>query len=200
MTIRFYQHNAKSFFNATVNVDMTSLYRPFIARLPPQGRVLDAGCGSGRDSRAFKALGFEVTAFDASAEMVALATEYTGLPVQQRRFEDVSERECYDGIWSCASLLHVPASGLPAAMHRLADALKPGGVWYLSFKYGSGERVKEGRHFTDLDEEGLTGLLAAMPQLSALAVWQTRDKRPERDEVWLNGLLQKSTTRSCLPL
>ena len=141
-----------------------------------------------------------MTAFDASAEMVALATEYTGLPVQQRRFEDVSERDCYDGIWCCASLLHVPASGLPEAMHRLAAALKPGGVWYLSFKYGRGERVKEGRHFTDLDEEGLAGLLAAMPQLSALAVWQTRDKRPERDEVWLNGLLQKSTTRSCLPL
>ena len=191
MTIRFYQDNAESFFNATVNVDMTSLYRPFIAHLPPQGRVLDAGCGSGRDSRAFKALGFDVTAFDASADMVALAAEHSGLPVQQRRFEDVSERECYDGIWSCASLLHVPASVLPEAMRRLAAALKPGGVWYLSFKYGSGERVKEGRHFTDLDEVGLTELLDALPQLSSLTVWRTRDKRPERDEVWLNGLLQR---------
>ncbi|ELN2734835.1 hypothetical protein RZA61_000180 [Pluralibacter gergoviae] len=91
----------------------------------------------------------------------------------------------------CASLLHVPASGLPEAMHRLAAALKPGGVWYLSFKYGSGERVKEGRHFTDQDEAGLAELLAMLPQLSALAVWQTLDKRPERDEVWLNGLLHK---------
>ena len=191
MTIRFYQHNAESFFNATVNVDMTALYQPFIARLPPQGRVLDAGCGSGRDSRAFKALGFDVTAFDASAKMAALAAEYSGIPVQQRRFDEVHELECYDGIWSCASLLHVPSCGLPEAMCRLATALKPGGVWYLSFKYGSGERVKEGRHFTDLDEDGLGGLLAMMPQLSVLAVWQTRDMRSERDEVWLNGLLQR---------
>jgi len=76
-------------------------------------------------------------------------------------------------------------------MHRLARALKPGGVWYLSFKYGTSEREKEGRHFTDLNEAGLQTLVSALPQVSIIEQWTTQDKRPERDEVWLNALLRK---------
>lgn len=192
MTIDFYQQNAEAFFNSTVNVDMTSLYEPFAAGLPPQGWVLDAGCGSGRDSRAFKERGFEVEAFDASAEMAALATAYSGVSVRQMAFSELHETARYDGIWCCASLLHLPRHALPDAMRRLAAALHPGGVWYLSFKYGSGERTVAGRHFTDLDEEGLAGLVMQMPGIVIQSVWQTQDRRPGRDEVWLNGLLQKA--------
>ena len=192
MTIDFYQQNAEAFFNSTVNVDMTSLYEPFAAGLPPQGWVLDAGCGSGRDSRAFKERGFEVEAFDASAEMAALATAHSGVSVRHMRFSELSETTRYDGIWCCASLLHLPRHALPDAMQRLAAALRPGGVWYLSFKYGSGERTVAGRHFTDLDEEGLADLVMQMPGIVIQSVWQTQDRRPGRDEVWLNGLLQKA--------
>ena len=172
---------------------MTSLYEPFTAGLPPQGRVLDAGCGSGRDSRAFKERGFEVEAFDASAEMAALATAHSGVSVRQMAFSELNETARYDGIWCCASLLHLPRHALPDAMRRLATALRPGGVWYLSFKYGSGDRTVAGRHFTDLDEEGLAGLVMQMPGIVIQSVWQTQDRRPGRDEVWLNGLLQKVT-------
>ena len=192
MTIDFYQQNAEAFFNSTVNVDMTSLYEPFTAGLPPQGRVLDAGCGSGRDCRAFKERGFEVEAFDASAEMAALATAYSGVSVRQMAFSELNETARYDGIWCCASLLHLPRHALPDAMQRLAAALRPGGVWYLSFKYGSGERTMAGRHFTDMNEEGLAGLVMQMPGIVIQSVWQTQDRRPGRDEVWLNGLLQKA--------
>jgi 2-polyprenyl-3-methyl-5-hydroxy-6-metoxy-1,4-benzoquinol methylase len=73
--------------------------------------------------------------------MVELARQHTGLPVQLMSFSEIDGKAQYDGIWCCASLLHVPSSELPAVMQKLADALKPGGVWYVSFKYGNGERA-----------------------------------------------------------
>ncbi len=191
MTMTYYQRNAQTFFDATVGVDMSSLYAPFLSQVVPGGRVLDAGCGSGRDTKAFNALGYQVQAFDASAEMVRLAAAYTGLPVRQMTFNMLEAEERYDGIWCCASLLHLPQAELPEAMRRLARALKPGGIWYLSFKYGVGEREKAGRHFTDLNEPGLEALVAALPQVGIVEQWTTQDKRPERDEVWLNALLRK---------
>lgn len=192
MTINYYQHNADSFFTATVAVDMSSLYAPFVEALTPPELILDAGCGSGRDTKAFAEMGYRVEAFDASSEMVARAARYSGLPVHQRSFTDISETARYDGIWCCASLLHVPGDELPGVMQRLATALKPGGVWYVSFKYGTGEREKEGRRFTDLDEAGLTALVAALADIDITRMWQTLDKRPERSETWLNALLLKA--------
>lgn len=192
MTINYYQHNADSFFTATVAVDMSSLYAPFVEALTPPELILDAGCGSGRDAKAFAEMGYRVEAFDASSEMVARAARYSGLPVRQRSFADISETARYDGIWCCASLLHVPGDELPGVMQRLSTALKPGGVWYVSFKYGTGEREKEGRRFTDLDEAGLTALVAALADIDITRMWQTLDKRPDRSETWLNALLLKA--------
>ena len=192
MTLEYYQLHAQDFFSATVNVDMASLYAPFLERIPAGGRILDAGCGSGRDSKAFLQRGYAVEAFDATAEMVALATQHTGLPVRQMTFSDVDTTERYDGVWCCASLLHVRMQALPEAMEKLAQALKPGGVWYMSFKYGDGERVKEGRHFTDLNEQSLGALLTPLTDITLIRHWITEDKRPERTEMWLNALLVKS--------
>lgn len=187
----YYQQHAAHFFSETVAVDMSALYQPFIAHLKPGARILDAGCGSGRDAKAFSAMGYVVEAFDASAELAAMARQHSGLPVEQQRFEDVSAVKRYDGIWCCASLLHVPLAELPGVMERLAKALKPGGVCYVSFKYGSGEREKDGRVFTDVDETGLNDLIADLENMTLLNSWISGDKRPERqDEKWLNALLQ----------
>lgn len=187
----YYQHHAQAFFDGTVNVDMSSLYECFTRYLPPGAKVLDAGCGSGRDAKAFQEMGHQVEAFDASSEMVALAIQHTGLSVQQKSFADVSAQQEYDGIWCCASLLHVPAQELPSVMPKLADALKPNGIWYVSFKYGDNERENDGRRFTDMNESSLERLLEAVPQITIETMWTTQDKRPQRDEVWLNALLRK---------
>jgi len=191
MTLKYYQDNAQTFFDGTVNVDMSSLYETFTQHLAPGARVLDAGCGSGRDAKAFLKMGYQVEAFDASPAMVELAREHTGLPVKVMTFADVDWKEKFDGIWCCASLLHVPAVELPGVMRRLADALKPGGVWYVSFKYGDGEREVDGRRFTDMDEDRLRVLLSAVVGVEVAELWVTRDKRPEKDVVWLNGFLSK---------
>ncbi|WP_147199936.1 bifunctional 2-polyprenyl-6-hydroxyphenol methylase/3-demethylubiquinol 3-O-methyltransferase UbiG [Pantoea sp. CCBC3-3-1] len=209
----YYQRHAQRFYADTVDVDMSALYQRFLAHLEPGARILDAGCGSGRDTKAFSAMGYEVDAFDASAELVELARQLCGKPVALMRFQDVTELEKYDGIWCCASLLHVPEAELPGVMASLANALKPGGVWYLSFKYGNGEREKDGRTFTDLDEIGLKALVAGLSNeggsntergdnkadeginaITIADIWKTGDLRPGRgSEVWLNGILLKGS-------
>lgn len=191
MTLQYYQNNAQTFFDGTVNVDMSTLYEMFTRHLTPGGYVLDAGCGSGRDAKAFQAMGYQVDAFDASAEMVALARQHTGLPVQQSTFSDAAWHQRYDGIWCCASLLHVPTRELSSVMQKLADALKPDGVWYISFKYGDGERKQEGRSFTDMNESNLHTLLEVVPEIEMISLWTTQDRRPQRNEIWLNAILTK---------
>ncbi|WP_426726433.1 class I SAM-dependent methyltransferase [Cronobacter dublinensis] len=191
MTQNYYQTHSQAFFDGTVAVDMSSLYAAFTPHLPAGARVLDAGCGSGRDALAFHRMGYDVDAFDASRGLVALARAHSGLPVKEMTFYDVDAVERYDGIWCCASLLHLAHDELPGAMQKLSEALKPGGVWYLSFKYGDGEREQQGRRFTDMNEARLIALLAAFPALSPLALWVTQDIRPARREQWLNGLLVK---------
>ncbi|MEB2306983.1 class I SAM-dependent methyltransferase [Citrobacter braakii] len=191
MTLEYYQRNAQDFFSSTVNVDMESLYQPFLRYIPEGGRILDAGCGSGRDSKAFLEKGYLVEAFDASSEMVSLASQHAGLHVKQMTFNDIEDVVHYDGIWCCASLLHVSAEELPGVMRKLARALKKAGTWYVSFKYGETERVKDGRHFTDLTEQRLEKLISPLTDIVLVNSWKTIDKRPDRDEKWLNALLQK---------
>jgi hypothetical protein len=106
------------------------------------------------------------------------------------RLEDVDWQGVFDGIWACASLLHIRDPALPDVMTRLGLALKPSGVLYASFKYGQGTRDHNGRQFHDMDEAGLNALLARVPRLKLAETWVTGDLRPERaSESWLNAIL-----------
>src|SRR5699024_9780161 len=138
-TMNYYHNNAQAFAQATLSVDMSALYEPFIKHLPPQARVLDAGCGAGRDAKAFAQMGFKVEAFDASEAMVGIAHQQGDFVVEPNSFLGFTRGYTFDGIWVCASLLHVPAQELPATFRHLASLLADNGVFYVSFKYGEGE-------------------------------------------------------------
>ncbi len=191
-TLAWYAANRIRFFEDTVSADMSALHARFLAHVPAGGLILDAGCGSGRDSKAFLTQGFRVSLFDASAELASLASAHVGQPVMVRAFREISERDCYDGIWACASLLHLPAAEIPDALHRLWAALKAGGVFYLSFKLGEGERTHDGRHFTDATEARLRDWLAALPSIDTVECWTSADRRPGRTDVWLNALVRRT--------
>jgi SAM-dependent methyltransferase len=193
MSVAYYQKNAQAFFDGTAGLDLGPLWAAFTDQLPPGGRVLDAGCGSGRDARRFTELGFEVDAFDASEAMVSLARLHTGLPVAVSRLQDVDAHERYDGIWCCAAALHVPLSELNAVLKRLHEALRLGGVCYLSFKCGAGERGEHDRTFTDQDEGSLRARLAQVSGVNVLQMWTTPDVRPGREhERWLNSISRRT--------
>ena len=190
-TLEYYSINASTFFRDTVGVDMSALHDRFLSVIPEGGIVLDAGCGSGRDAKSFKNRGYRIVAFDASRELAAMAGEFLGQPVSVRTFADIDEVSSYDGIWACASLLHLPFCEISDALARLWSALKPGGALYLSFKEGQGEREKDGRHFTDLDEKTLRNLLRNLSYVGTLDIWRTSDQRPERSDIWLNALVHR---------
>jgi superfamily II DNA or RNA helicase/SAM-dependent methyltransferase/SOS-response transcriptional repressor LexA len=191
-TDNYYEQFAAEFFESTVGVDMAPIHLRFLEVLKPRAHILDAGCGSGRDAKAFAEAGYQVTAFDASAGLARLASAHCGFEVAVRRFEDVDEVAEFDGIWCCASLLHVPLSEMPAVLQRLWRALRPGGTVYLSFKHGTGERVHDGRRFTDIDEAVLRQWFGQLPELHQLEVWLTDDQRPGRTERWINALATRT--------
>ena len=99
--------------------------------------------------------------------------------------------DVYDGVWACASLLHCARNSLPDVLKRIHAALRRGGVCYMSFKYGTADRVKGGRAFTDLNEEQAQELLDRLNGVKVLKQWITVDQRPDRQEKWLNVLWKK---------
>lgn len=190
-TVDYYNQNADRFFDDTVGVDMSAVYARFLHHLPHGGHILDAGCGSGRDAKAFKELGYQVSAFDASPELARRATDHTGVSVSVRHFSDITEELVYDGIWACASLLHVPEKEMAATLAKLWGALKHGGALYLSLKYGQGERDHKGRRFTDAHEEQVGEWLRDLGDIRLKDFWHSHDQRQDRDDKWLNAVITK---------
>jgi len=187
--IEYYEQNSAEFFNSTVTVDMADLQCRFLVHIPSGGLILDAGCGSGRDAKAFIDSGYRIVAFDASSALATLASQHIGQPVQVRVFSDVVEHACYDGIWACASLLHLPSAEIPSAIQCLWAALKPGGTFYFSFKHGRGEHEQGGRYFTHADAVTVQEWLDALADVAGKECWITADQRPERSEQWINVLV-----------
>ncbi len=201
MSEEFYEERAEEFFQSTVNVDLGPLYAPFLDRLPVGAKILDAGCGSGRDSLHFLRKGYDVTAFDASPSLAAMAEKHIGRKVLRLTFEELAFRGEFDGIWACASLLHVPLASMRDVFLKLQSALKPEGVLYASFKHGTGETSRDGRTFTSFDEDSFTAFIDECPGFSLAGLWRTTDRRAIKspfgraDETWLNALVVTSDSR-----
>jgi SAM-dependent methyltransferase len=196
-TLRYYEAHAADFIERTAGVSMEHMYRPFLALIPLTGHILDAGCGSGRDAAEFARRGYEVTAFDGSAEMAKLAFERTGLPVFHLTFDQMAWNSEFDGIWACASLLHVPSEHLEPTLRRIVDALKPGGVLFVSMKLGDGEGYRADRWFVDMTPDALSNVLTAAG-LELFRVWTTSDARPDSAAVWVNGLARRVASGSSM--
>lgn len=191
-TLDYYDINALEFFASTFKVDMESLYQAFLRYLPDHAFILDLGCGSGRDTLAFKNKGYQVSATDYSKELVDKARCLTGIDVRFESFYELFEQDQYDGIWACASLLHCERKRLHEVMEKILKALKVNGICYMSFKYGEGDCYKDGRQFTNMDESQAQSLLKKFDNILLLQQWITIDKRLDHNEDWLNIVFQKT--------
>ena len=192
-TLQYYNENADQFISGTLEADMTDARNRFLEQLPHRAYILDFGCGSGRDTKAFLDAGYVVDAMDGSPELCKSASEYTGIAVRQLLFQDLDVKGVYDGIWTCASILHLPKAELVAVLERITAALKPKGFFYTSFKYGTFEGMRDGRHFTDFTEETLQEFWRNFSSLQIISLWITEDVRPGREEErWINLLAERS--------
>ncbi|MCR5719070.1 MAG: class I SAM-dependent methyltransferase [Lachnospiraceae bacterium] len=160
VTLSYYDENAKEFCENTVNADVAPQREMFLKYLEDGAYILDFGCGSGRDTKAFLDLGYRVDAVDGSLELCKTASEYTGIKVKNMLFQDLDEVGKYDGIWACSSILHVSKEELKIVLKKMLTALKDGGVIYTSFKYGDFEGERNGRYFSDFTEESFTEFIA----------------------------------------
>lgn len=192
VTIKYYNQNAARFLEETAGVEFTEIQNSFLSLLPEGARILDFGCGSGRDALEFLKRGYQVEATDGSEEMCRAAAELTGLAVRQMLFQELDEKEKYDGIWACSSILHLSKPELEDVLERMTAALKINGVIYTSFKYGTFEGERNGRYFTDFTEETFTEFIKGMTGVTAEKMWITDNVRPGRgEEKWLNMILRK---------
>ena len=163
--------------------------------MPDGAYILDFGCGSGRDAKAFLDMGYRVDAVDGSEKLCELASDIVGITVRKMLFSELDEFEKYDGIWACASILHLPKEELRSVFGKMLRAVKIGGYIYTSFKYGEFEGLRNERYFTDFTEASFGEYISDITATRIIEEWITSDVRPSRgDEKWLNVILKKTDT------
>ncbi len=189
-TQKYYSSNAEEYFRETVNSFVPQSAEEFLSHIPPNGRILDCGSGSGRDTKYFLDNGYDTDAIDASPELCILASHYTGHPVLCMDYNALDRTEAYDGIWAQASLLHERRENLPSLFSILSCALRKDGVLYCSFREGKTDGREGERWYTNMTEESIKPLLPA--SFSVIKVWYSNDVRPGFSHRWINILLRKT--------
>ncbi len=192
-TLQYYEENASEFTASTFDVDFAAVQDAFLELVPKGGYILDFGCGSGRDTKYFLEHGYKVDATDGSEKLCKIASANTGIQVRHMLFEELNSESCYDGIWACASILHLDKLRLQETFTKMAAALKPDGVIYTSFKCSEFEGERRGRYFTDFTEESFRSWIKPTEALTIEKTWLNGDVRAGRsEEQWLNIILRKT--------
>lgn len=191
-TLNYYNVNAEVFCHNTSSVEFTDTQSKFLSKLDKNAQILDFGCGSGRDTKAFLDQGYRVEAIDGSSELCKLATQYTGITVRHMLFQELSAVDQYDAIWACSSILHLSLDELSDVMRKMTAALKSNGIIYTSFKYGAFSGERNGRYFTDMTKDTFADFIRNIDGLVTEEQWISSDIRPGRgEEQWLNIILRK---------
>ena len=158
-TIEYYNKNVELFVSSTKDVEFNKMQNMLLKYLKKGDYILDLGCGSGRDSKAFLEKGFKVVSVDGSEKLCNIASSYIGQEVIFTTFQNFKSDIKFNGIWACASLLHLPYKDLKEVIKNLRNNLKEEGYFYLSFKYGEFEGERNGRYFTNMTEKKFRNLI-----------------------------------------
>ena len=190
-TLDYYNRTAEKYIENSLHTDVSDLYAHFLPKVPKGGSILDLGCGSGRDSNHFMELGYHVTAVDGSTEFCKRASSLLGIEVECKLFNEIDFISEFDAVWACASLLHVPKNEIHGILQKVEKALKPEGIFYMSFKYGTEERIAGERAFSDYTEQDIPWLLGET-KMECIEHWISGDVREDHTgEKWLNIITSK---------
>ena len=177
--------------DATFALSFTEIRDRFVKLLPDKGKIMDLGCGSGRDTLYFSRKGLIVTPVDASRILCDITTKHTGIKAKRMMFEDLNEVKKYDGIWAYASVEHLPYEQLVDVLKKVHRALKEQGILYISFKYGLFEGVRNGRHCMDMNENKFERLIHRIHGLEVIEMSVTSDIRQGKQQPWMNVFLRR---------
>ena len=141
-TLEHYDRRAEEFWRGTKDHDVGQNLQELLRHLEgqPPFRILDLGCGPGRDLKAFAGLGHIAVGLEGSKRFAAMAREYSGCEVLEQDFLKLDlPKEGFDGVFANAALFHVPSQELPRVLEELRAALKPRGVLFSSNPHGKNE-------------------------------------------------------------
>jgi SAM-dependent methyltransferase len=189
----YYEKHAREYFDATSSLSLDDLYPVFLNELPKGGMILDAGSGSGRDTKAFRLRGYNVVAIEPSEALAGLAEQFTGQLPLRRKFLDLDFHNEFDGIWACASLLHVPKCDIVAVIDRLSQTLKREGVMFASLKEGCGEHIgDDGRYFAYYSPNEFRAIMEQSCRFRELAFLRTAEMRSLKHTApWIDFVFRK---------
>jgi SAM-dependent methyltransferase len=142
VTLEHYDQQADAYWQGTKEHDVRQNIQELLGHLEarPPFRILDLGCGPGRDLKAFAALGHVAVGLDGSRRLAAMAREHSGCEVLEQDFLRLDlPPESFDGVFANAVLFHVPSQALPRVLRELRSALKPRGVLFCSNPHGNNE-------------------------------------------------------------
>lgn len=150
-TLRYYENNFEDYYKSW-NIDFVNNHdfkNPdiFLDYLSKNSKILELGCGSGRDILYFKSKGYNVKGIDGSKKMCELTSKLLGEKIEEKTFLDIDYKSEFDGVYACASLLHLNNEDLIICLNKICDALKPNGIFYTDFKHGEEERIKKRKIF-----------------------------------------------------
>lgn len=167
-TTTWYDTHAKAFQKGAESCDTSEDLTAFAALVKPGGRLLDIGCGTGRDLAWFKDKGFQTKGLEPSAELRALCKE-KGVEVEDTPLGLFTDTAQWDGIWCLGVFVHIPLDSWQDSFYRIIKALAPGGVARVSLKEGVGESIdSQGRVLARMTRNDLEALLK--PLRSSLRV------------------------------
>ena len=192
-TIEYYNNNVEKFVSDTLNCEFNEMQDKFLNYLPINSNILDLGCGSGRDSKYFIEKGHNIIAIDGSQELCKVAENLIKKEVFCKDFREIDYNNEFDGIWACASLLHLRKEEICNVINKCIKALNLNGILYCSFKYGDFDGYRNGRYFTDLTEQVFKDLIAVIKNIEIVEIFVSNDVRKGREhEQWINIFIKKT--------
>ena len=187
----YYEINAKQYAAATFSADMSEQYRRFLPLLKKGARILDVGSGSGRDACCFQKLGYQVTALEPSKNLCREIRKVFSGEIVCSDIQSYRPRERYDGIWACASFLHLQEEEVLRFFEKLDLYLKDNGIVYLSGKNGiSTGKAGDGRYFLEFTEELMGKILAVNERVKIEELWYTEDVSGRGGFRWMNVMFR----------
>ncbi|MBM6751642.1 class I SAM-dependent methyltransferase [Mediterraneibacter glycyrrhizinilyticus] len=191
MMSEYYEINAKQYAAATFSADMSEQYRRFLPLLKEGVRILDVGSGSGRDACCFQKMGYQVTALEPSKNLCREIRKVFPGEVICSDIQNYRPRERYDGIWACASFLHLQEEEVLCFFEKIDLYLNDNGIVYLSGKNGIPTgKAEDGRYFLEFTEGLVEKILVVNERVRMEELWYTGDVSGRDGFRWMNVMFR----------